>query len=82
MAEDGLDQPATVADVRQDVPSDPIEAAEEFEPADEHLEGAEPGTRIPRPAGTQWLMTRRRIEQAREQRELARSLEDFEDYLS
>lgn len=40
----------------------------------------EPPSRSPRPSGAERLMARRRIEQAREQRELSRQLADLDDY--
>jgi hypothetical protein len=54
---------------------------EDFDDADDAMDAAERPTSMPRPAGTQWLVTRRRIEQAREIRELNKSLADFEDYV-
>lgn len=59
-----------------------MNAADEFEDRDDSLD-SDDNTRHARPASTssQWLKTRRRIEQAREDRELNKSLADFEDYV-
>lgn len=54
--------------------------ADDFDEPGENLEPMD-DARLPRPAGNQWLMTRRLIEQAREKRELNKSLADFEDYV-
>lgn len=54
---------------------------EDFDDADDAVDAAERRASVTRPAGTQWLVTRRRIEQAREIRELNKSLADFEDYV-
>jgi hypothetical protein len=58
-----------------------MEPAEDFDEAEAGLVATENGAGAARLPGAQWLLTRRRIEQAREQRELSRSLEDFEDYV-
>ncbi len=58
-----------------------MDPADDLDEADDGLLAVENGTRASRPPPAQSLATRRRIEQAREQRELSRSLEDFEDYI-
>jgi hypothetical protein len=59
-----------------------MESAEDFEEAADSLD-TEDNTRNIRPTGpsSQWLKTRRLIEEARETRELNKSLADFEDYV-
>jgi tryptophan 2,3-dioxygenase len=59
-----------------------MDAADEFDESDNQAD-TEDSARNIRPAtiSSQWLKTRRRIEQARETRELNKSLADLEDYI-
>jgi hypothetical protein len=57
-----------------------MELSEEYQEADEGFED-EAASRTPRPSATPRLLARRLIEQAREQRELSKSLADFDDYV-
>jgi hypothetical protein len=59
-----------------------MDPAENFDDAAENVD-TDDGARNVRPAtpSSQWLKTRRLIEEARETRELNKSLADFEDYV-
>jgi len=56
-----------------------LELEEDFE-ASEDVADDELRARVPRTTGTQRLLARRLIEQAREKRELSQRLADFDDY--
>lgn len=57
-----------------------MQTADEFDEVSEHLAAVDTPIPPTRAATAQWLANRRRIEQAHEERELNRSLADFEDY--
>lgn len=56
----------------------PVDLDDDFADTDDAVEEAT--ARVPRGAGSRRLVARRLIEQAREQRDLSRSLADFDDY--
>jgi len=58
----------------------PVELDDDFSEPDDAVD--EVTVRIPRATGSRRLLARRLVEQAREQRELSRSLADFDDYLA
>ncbi len=58
-----------------------MQTADEFSEVSENLAAVEDTGPPARAAMAQWLITRRRIEQAHEERELSRALADFEDYI-
>ncbi|MCK6371395.1 MAG: hypothetical protein L6Q83_08755 [Gammaproteobacteria bacterium] len=58
-----------------------MRTVDEPDELDTSLAAVDQGTSHARPFTAQWLVNRRRIEQATEQRELGRLLADFEDYL-
>lgn len=58
-----------------------MHTADDLDEVDENLARVENSHQAPRASPADWLLNRRRIEQAHEQRELNRALADFEDYI-